>query len=432
MRKMIAGLAGVILIGWTSGAYAQSLKTAKPPAELPPSSYAADYYVDSRGCAYIRAGYGGNVSWIPRVTRARRVVCGQTPTFAGRKVATEKTQVAALTPKATTVKKTNASTFWFGTPTKTRVKSRTVVKEVETKAIVKTEPVKVARVTVQATTKPRRVVQRSKHAIRTGPQAVHPADAYNGRNGRVVMVEVRPQVEPTRITVTRQRMVVPEGYESLLADSGTYGMSGVGTPEGKAAMDLIWTETMPRRLIDVTTGRDVTSVYPKVRYPETTVSTRQYAALTPAKTTRKPIKKRKTVAKKPVVTEQVVVQPKSKTKRRKPVNDDAASPLNMETIEDMSALDESSIEDLAALYDEPTPAPAGRFIQVATFGVPANAVRTSARFKAAGLPVTSRGMSRSGKKYQIVLLGPFTDSASVNQALRAARGAGFSDAFTVK
>ena len=69
----------------TSGlnmAQAQSLRKAQSPAEYPPSSYKSKQYVDSRGCIYIRAGIDGNVTWVPRVTRERKQVCGYKPSLA--------------------------------------------------------------------------------------------------------------------------------------------------------------------------------------------------------------------------------------------------------------------------------------------------------------------------------------------------------------
>lgn len=74
----------------------------------------------------------------------------------------------------------------------------------------------------------------------------------------------------------------------------------------------------------------------------------------------------------------------------------------------------------------------GRFVQVGTFGDADNAARTTSRFRAAGLPVSSQSITRKGKRYQVVFLGPFGASGQAQAGLTAARRAGFSDAFFVK
>lgn len=49
------------------------------PAELPPAGYGGMQYVDSRGCAFIRAGTEGEVLWIPRVSAGGVPQCGFPP-----------------------------------------------------------------------------------------------------------------------------------------------------------------------------------------------------------------------------------------------------------------------------------------------------------------------------------------------------------------
>ncbi|MCR9109912.1 hypothetical protein [Marivita sp. XM-24bin2] len=77
--KAAAALA-VLLVSSVS-ASAQGLQVS-PPAELPPASYDARQYVDSRGCVYVRAGVDGAVNWVPRVGRDRQPICGQAPSLA--------------------------------------------------------------------------------------------------------------------------------------------------------------------------------------------------------------------------------------------------------------------------------------------------------------------------------------------------------------
>lgn len=77
----------------------------------------------------------------------------------------------------------------------------------------------------------------------------------------------------------------------------------------------------------------------------------------------------------------------------------------------------------------PKAANGARYVQVGTFGDPANAEGVKSRLRAMGLPVATSRLTKGGRTLQIVLAGPFTSGADLGRALGAARSAGFGDAF---
>ncbi len=70
----------------------------------------------------------------------------------------------------------------------------------------------------------------------------------------------------------------------------------------------------------------------------------------------------------------------------------------------------------------------GSHIQVASFGVAANAARVVASLGAAGLPVQTQTVTRGGTVLTLVMVGPLQGGA-VSEALATVRSAGFADAF---
>ncbi|MBU2360847.1 MAG: SPOR domain-containing protein, partial [Alphaproteobacteria bacterium] len=78
-----------------------------------------------------------------------------------------------------------------------------------------------------------------------------------------------------------------------------------------------------------------------------------------------------------------------------------------------------------AAVQAPATAAGHRYVQVGSFGDPANAARLIARLQAAGLPVAS---AKSGG-LKTIAAGPFRSSGDLSRALGIVRGMGFSDAF---
>jgi hypothetical protein len=152
---------------------------------------------------------------------------------------------------------------------------------------------------------------------------------------------------------------VPKGYKLAWEDDRLNPLRGVGTADGQAAQDQVWSRDIPARPV---------AEAPRQRVVLSAQNAPAQAAV------------------KPRVTQ--------------------------------------------STKSVPAAASGGRlFVQVGSFGVPANADGASARLAGLGLPVARSNGKIGGKPVQVVLAGPFGSSAEAQAALRAARGAGFGDAF---
>ncbi|MEO0402663.1 MAG: SPOR domain-containing protein [Pseudomonadota bacterium] len=205
---------------------------------------------------------------------------------------------------------------------------------------------------------------------------------------------------------------VPTGFRPVWEDDRLNPQRAEQNLEGIARTRLIWTNTVPRRLIERQTGRDVTTTIPLV-YPYTDQGTQQRELGTVTLVERngqlmKRIVRNKAKARQPTVStksaQTPVVQP---TTRATPK---AKTKASAKTVVKAS----------------------GRYVQVGTFGVPSNAQAAAQRIASAGLPARIGKVTRGGKSYQVVLAGPFTSSAALTAGLQRSRAAGFGDAFVRK
>lgn len=424
--------------------HAQSLRNGQEPAEYPPSSYRGAQYVDSQGCVFIRAGIDGNVTWVPRVTRQRKLICGQKPSLSA-----QASQAARTTPQSTApARKVEQITIAPSAapaaappavrapapraarpapapaPTRTvRVApSKPVMRAPAAPVVIRTAPVpapvRTATVTARqpactgaSAISSRYINSGARAPVRCGPQPVargtkagRTAPAY-GNAPAPGRVNPETRIVPRTVYDARQAegtVNVPDGYRSVWEDDRLNPRRAEQSFNGVARTRLVWTQTVPRRLIEQRTGRDVTSKVALV-YPYTDIATQQRELGTVTLVRRdgqlqKRIVRNKSKARAPTVStrsapQAVVTPPKAQ-----------AAPVQTATAK-------------------------GQYIQVGTFGQPANAQAAAQRIARTGLPARIGKLTRGGKRYQVVLAGPFGTPADLGHALRKTRNAGFRDAF---
>lgn len=377
--KVSAG--AILALGFGAfAALAQSTADIGGPRERPPASFTGQQFVDSRGCVFLRAGLGGRVNWVPRVDRDRRPMCGYPPTFGGGVAVAEAPAAQPVAPRPAAPARVAAAEpppeSYTPAPV-AQMRPAAVAKPPVMAAV----PAPVAPVTV-----PRSVPGGQK----VGCLASTPvAQRLRLTNGGTVIVCTRgdgtleglrapvhpqgvgaslspglvPLGQPSGIgsgvagaRVTNPGVQVPQGYKLAWKDDRLNPLRGVGTAEGLAAQDQVWTRHLPAR----------------------------------------------------------------------PLQQEVVSAPTQEAPARVS----SSTKSAPVPEVQPQPVAGGRiFVQVGSFGVPANAQGAAARLSALGLPVARTEGRIGGKAVQVVLAGPFASGSEAQAALRAARGAGFGDAF---
>ena len=82
---VLATCLSICIFALNGTAWGQSnSQNSRAPINLPPLSYTGAQFIDNNHCVFLRAGYGGNIVWVPRVSRNREPLCDDrlTPTFA--------------------------------------------------------------------------------------------------------------------------------------------------------------------------------------------------------------------------------------------------------------------------------------------------------------------------------------------------------------
>ena len=428
---------------------AQSLRDAPTPAEFPASSYQGRQYVDSNGCVFIRAGIGANVTWVPRITRDRKALCGFQPSVAKAAPAAKPApaEVAAIAPAPAKPARAVSAPAAKATPPKqvgraAAAPPKTVRRTAKTAPAVAVAPVRKApasptpvrkaaapkatqRGTIIAPPDPSRtacagmsslsaayMVQHKGSPVRCGPQAT-PHVTYGNRlktpgvQPRLVTRESAARstghagraarVAPARIYARQKNSVegvyVPEGYKPVWEDDRLNLKRAHQTYAGMDQMEVIWTNTVPRRLINRRSGHEVSHNFPGLMPPYTSFEQQRAAGVTVSTQGR-------------VVPDPITVR---RIARVKPV----AAQAPRATVSSRSVPKKSA--DAAS----------HRYAQAGIFADAAQGKAAAQKIARAGLPARRGTLNRDGKALTVVLAGPFKTQAQLDASVSKLRGMGF-------
>ncbi|WP_417249330.1 SPOR domain-containing protein [Celeribacter sp.] len=447
-------LAAVLAVLSVGGVAAQSLRGAEEPAEFPPASFKGSQYVDSKGCVYVRAGYGDTVNWVPRVTRSRKVLCGFKPTQVAGATAPviadpKPTSTPAPVAKTVAAAATKPAAPVATQPSATPVQVAATTKSAAPKPAAIPAAEALAGKTVGA---PGCTATHDGLAVRCGPQSEHPADYILKRLPAGVTVRT---AEGERITTQEPTLVripvaapapKPVPAPVVKPTIAAASMMAAATPQpattcanlsGNAAQYMQTDSRLAVRCGPQAVHPSEYVIKKQARAVAAQENRSQVARVAAAQgyTLPKPVEVKIPEGYKAAwddgrlnpnrgpQTARGDLQQAQVWTQETPARDVAASAtsnLNLSTRGN-------------AVATTPVPAQAGlRYVQVGAFGDPANANGVVARLSGLGLPVSSQVTSRGGKTIKIVLAGPFASPQQTLSALGSVKAAGYADAFARK
>lgn len=229
----------LVVAGWL-GVVSVAMAMAQPstfdePAELPPASFKGQQYVDSRGCVFLRAGFGGTVNWVPRVSRDRKQMCGAPASAVETAATVEPVPAAPVVTQSAAVAKTQDA-------------PRKKVKKVVVAAPAPPPPVTPQGLRMACPAQTPYLERLSVSSGDTKLFCTRGDGTADGAtlprlidSGKVVAHVSGVMVQPP----SNAAPVVPKGYEKAWKDDRLNPNRAKGTAAGAAAQDRVWTRDVP-------------------------------------------------------------------------------------------------------------------------------------------------------------------------------------------
>lgn len=254
-------------------------------------------------------------------------------------------------------------------------------------------------------------VQHRGSPVRCGPQgSPHVTYANRSTSSRTLVAAPRPgspatpetvppftRVAPARVYASQQNSLagvsVPAGMQPVWEDDRLNPYRAHQTFEGREQMLVMWTNTVPQRLIDRRTGTDVIHQFPGLQPPYTSFEAQRAAGVTVATQGR--------YVPAPMTSRQLAQQ-----------SNGPAQSAPRATVSTRSA---------------PATAPKAshRYAQAGLFADPAEAQAAAQRIAAAGLPARRGTVKRGGRDLTLVLAGPFATQSQLSAGADRLRALGF-------
>ena len=363
---MVAKFLSTAMLTTVLAAGAAQAQSGRTPAEIPPASFTEQQYVDSSGCVFIRAGFNGRTTWVPRFGDNRQPMCGFEPSMAGGSaVASAAPQTAA--PAPVTVR------------TVTTAEVRRPATTTTTTATRPAQPV------ATASARP--------YSVPPQTQAQGGAQLYQAQAGaldrRWSFADVTGPSPCTNYNALSQLYAVPSPLRPELpvrcGPQAVHPADALREQSPNGGQWMPWTGVLPAQ------DNNVYIVPPTYapRWPQPWLNGASYTPDTPRQ---------------PAIRGQVGV---------------TATVSTMGTTAGVTA----------AAPRAPGRMSNGQYVQVGTYGLDSNAREAVARLRASGMPVATGQAHRGSQPLQVVLAGPFNSQAELNAALGRARAMGYTDAF---